>query len=176
MLDRDCRRQPTSAGFYARAGADKSALEALALRLRGAGLRPFFDEWHLVPADLRIPALEAAIEGSPTIAVLIGPKGDGGVARPAEPARARARGRGAGKRVIPMLLPRASTQSLEGFLGLRTGIDFDAGDGFRLLVPNGPTRSQPSHRRWCHSTVHPIVRRIASAIPAAIMSFSLVPR
>lgn len=48
------------------------------MRLREAGLRPFFDEWHLVPGKLRFTALEAAIAASPVVAVLIAPKGMAG--------------------------------------------------------------------------------------------------
>jgi TIR domain len=109
-------------------------VEAIAVRLRDAGLRPFFDEWHLVPGDLRIPALEAAIEGSPTIAVLIGPNGMEGWHDQQKQLALVLAAEERGTRVIPVLLAGASRQSLKGFLGLRTGVDFDEGDGFRRLV------------------------------------------
>lgn len=115
--------------FLSHDGADKAAVEAIATRLRDAGLRPFFEEWHLVPGDLRIPALEAASEGSPTIAVLIGPKGIEEWHEQQKQLAADERG----KRVIPVLLAGVSRQSLQGFLGLRT-VDFDEGNGFRRLV------------------------------------------
>lgn len=165
--------------FLSYDGADKAAVEEIAVRLRDAALRPFFDEWHLVPGDLRIPALEAAIEGSPTIVVLIGPKG----MRWSTLAKVR-------REIIDFSTEWVRHTCFFGREDVFEEMDawLAAGDrGWLLitdgpglgksatsLVPNGPTRSQPSHLHWCHSTVHPIVRPIASANPAAIMSSSLV--
>jgi hypothetical protein len=53
--------------FLSHDGADKGAVETIAVRLQEAGLRPFFDEWHLVPGELRVTALEAAIAASPAV-------------------------------------------------------------------------------------------------------------
>ncbi len=58
--------------FLSHASADKPFVEALARRLRGKGLKPFLDKWHLVPGEPWQEALEAALEASRTCAVFIG--------------------------------------------------------------------------------------------------------
>lgn len=52
--------------------ADKSKIEALAVRLREDGLKPFLDKWHLVPGEPWQQALENALEASRTCAVFVG--------------------------------------------------------------------------------------------------------
>lgn len=37
--------------FLSHNSADKLAVQALADRLRAAGLAPFLDTWHLIPGD-----------------------------------------------------------------------------------------------------------------------------
>ena len=49
--------------FLSHDGADKAAVEAIAVQLRDEGLRPFFDEWHRrQPDDCRVH-LAQGIEG-----------------------------------------------------------------------------------------------------------------
>ena len=46
-------------------------VEALAQRLRDAGLEPFLDKWHLIPGEPWQEALEDALDQSSTCAVFL---------------------------------------------------------------------------------------------------------
>jgi hypothetical protein len=116
-------------------GADQAAVEAVAVRLRDeAGLRPFLDAWDPTPEESKLHALERAIEGSKTIAVLIGPQGMSAWREHELQLGIAFEARGRGKRVIPVLLPGASTQDVKGFLAMLKWADLDGLGGFDLLV------------------------------------------
>ncbi len=61
--------------FLCHSSADSGAIESIAVRLREAGLRPFFGAWHIVPGEPWMPALERAIATSKTVAVFFGEHG-----------------------------------------------------------------------------------------------------
>ncbi len=64
--------------FLSHSSEDKPAVERLARRLRDeAGLKPFLDDWDLVPGTHWQPALEQALANSETVAVFFGPSGAG---------------------------------------------------------------------------------------------------
>jgi len=121
--------------FLSHNGADKAAVEEIALRLLDeAGLRPFLDKWELAPGDQWIPALERGIEASKAVAVFFGRAGVGawqpqeaqlGLIRSVQEEK---------RRVIPVLLPGAREASVAGFLRLRSFIDLGEDDGFAKLV------------------------------------------
>src|SRR2546425_11912225 len=94
--------------FLSHHGGDKAQVERLARRLEDeAGLRPFLDQWHLVPGQPWQEELEAALDQSATCAVFLGPSGLG----PWQNAEMRSalddRVRNQDFRVIPVLLPQA---------------------------------------------------------------------
>jgi TIR domain/Leucine rich repeat len=123
--------------FLSHNSADKPAVEALAGRLRAAGIEPWLDVWHLIPGDPWQPA-----------AVCVGPGGLG----PWQHEEMRVAigrrvdtGRGAGPadrfRVIPVLLPgaeRPQRSSLPPFLTQTTWVEFrrslDEQEPLRRLV------------------------------------------
>lgn len=114
--------------FISHSSADKPAVEQLARRLQERGLRPFLDKWHLIPGAPWVPALAQALAESETAAVLFGP------AAPApwrneemQLALIRTVRTRADFRLIPVLLPGASEEQLDNFIGLRTYIDFREG-------------------------------------------------
>lgn len=54
---------------------DRDEVEAIAARLSETGLRPFLDQWDLVPGETIIPAVERAVEASRAVAVFVGTAG-----------------------------------------------------------------------------------------------------
>ncbi len=115
--------------FLSHSSADKPAVEQLARRLRDeAHLNPFLDKWHLVPGAPWQPALVQALEASETAAIFIGPSGPGPWHNEElQVALVKAARRRNDFRVIPVLLPGSTPEQLDGFLGLRTWVDFRKG-------------------------------------------------
>jgi hypothetical protein len=115
--------------FLSHNSADKPAVEELARRLaEEAGRRPFLDKWHLIPGEPWQEALEEALDQSATVAVFVGPSGvspwHNEEMRTALDNAVRTRDE---YRVIPVLLPGASPESVTGFLARRTWVDFRPG-------------------------------------------------
>jgi WD40 repeat protein len=108
---------------------DKPAVEQLARRMREeARLEPFLDTWHLVPGAPWQPALAQALADSESVAVFFGPSGPSPWRNEEmQLALVRAVQRRDDFRVIPVLLPGASPEQIQGFLGLRTWVDFREG-------------------------------------------------
>ena len=67
--------------FLSHNSADKPAVEALAHKLRDAGINPWLDKWHLIPGGAFQYGLAEALRSCPTCAVFVGPKGLGEWAR-----------------------------------------------------------------------------------------------
>jgi hypothetical protein len=63
--------------FLCHNSKDKAQVRRLAVALTDAEIRPWFDEWHLVPGRRWQVALEREIRRIPAVAVLIGKKGVG---------------------------------------------------------------------------------------------------
>ena len=128
---------PTYDVFLSYNSDDRPAVQAIATRLRDeARLRPFLDTWHLIPGDSWIPALEQALERSRTIAVFFGSAGVGAW-REGEKQLALDmvnRSRQEQRRVIPVLLPGANEDDVEGFMRLRSWVDLATEDGFLRLI------------------------------------------
>ncbi|MCP4284684.1 MAG: TIR domain-containing protein [Gammaproteobacteria bacterium] len=107
---------------------DKDAVNILHDRLRQQGINPFLDNWNLIPGDPRQEGLEQALASSVTVAVFVGPSGiqqwNNAQMRVAIENAVRTRDE---YRVIPVLLPEASEDSMDGFLGLRVWVDFRPG-------------------------------------------------
>jgi TIR domain/SIR2-like domain len=127
--------------FLSHRGADKALVAALAIRLRAEGLKPFLDQWHLVPGEPWEEALEDALDQSATCAVFIGLGGLGPWENEAMRSALDARTRDKTLRVIPVVLPGANIEDntvLPRFLRRLTWVDFRAGienpEAFRRLV------------------------------------------
>ncbi len=122
--------------FLSHCVADEAAVEAIARRLLAEErLRPFLDKWDLVPGESWLPAIERALSQSKAVAVFFGPGGPG---QWREQEKLLALQLAAGdpkRRVIPVLLPGASEEQVQGFLGLRTWVTLLAdGDLSRLVA------------------------------------------
>ena len=126
--------------FLSHRGDDKPAVELLCARLKGeAGLRPFLDKWHLLPGRSWQPELENAINRSATAAIFFGPytqgPWQGEEIQILLDKAARTRN---DFRVIPVLLPGASADTISVFLKQRTWVDFRSGldnqSAFQRLV------------------------------------------
>jgi len=121
--------------FLSHSSADEPAVEDVARRLRNeANLHPFLDSWHLVPGESWIPALERAISTSRSVAVFIGPKGMGAWHDEEKQLALVYSVQRRNLRVIPVLLPGARSQDIEGFLRTKTWVDLAEPDGFARLV------------------------------------------
>src|SRR3954453_18104368 len=115
--------------FLSHATTDKPLVEELALRLQREGLKPWLDEWNLIPGEPWQPALEWALSECAACAVIIGP----GVLGPWHHEEMRlAISRRVGDRervfrVIPVLLPgveRPEQSKLPRFLLATTWVEF----------------------------------------------------
>ncbi len=116
--------------FLSHNSGDKPAVEELARKLRGQGLAPFLDKWHLVPGEPWQEALEAALAESSTCAVFLGPGGISAWENEEMRAALEEQAQNPGFRVIPVLLPGTTMPETEGlprFLRRRTWVDFRSG-------------------------------------------------
>ena len=59
--------------FLSHNAKDKPAVRAIATRLKAVGIRPWLDEWDMVPGETVVDALEKAIRGIPCAALFFGP-------------------------------------------------------------------------------------------------------
>jgi hypothetical protein len=114
--------------FLSHSSADKPAVELIGSRLRGDGLRPFLDEWNLVPGVPWQRELSAALGESACAAVFFGPTGQGPWHNEEmQVALNRAVRTRDDYRVIPVLLPGSDPSRVDGFLENRTWVDFRSG-------------------------------------------------
>lgn len=128
--------------FLSHSRADKSLTEAVARRLRKAGLRPWLDKWNLVPGEAWQEAIEDALTGCSSCAILLGPSGAGPWQNEEMRAAINRRVTTSGTfRVIPVLLPGAKEDSLTclpSFLAATTWVAFREtihdDDAFQRLV------------------------------------------
>lgn len=113
--------------FLCHNSLDKDVVRRLATRLHSRQIRPWFDEWDLVPGRTWQEALEQAIQGIPAAAILIGGSGIG----PWEDREMRAflgEFVRRGVAVIPVLLPGAPVMpDLPLFLREFTWVDMREG-------------------------------------------------
>ena len=117
--------------FLSHNSADKPAVEALAHKLREAGLNPWLDKWHLIPGTAFQYGLADAIRACPTCALFIGPAGLGNWAREELLVAQDRAAKEATFRLIPILLPGVPDpfdySKLPPFLTQRTWVDFRQG-------------------------------------------------
>src|SRR4051812_24023021 len=129
--------------FLSHASSDKPLVKDLAQRLARKNLKPWLDEWNLIPGEPWQPAIEQALADCAACAVIIGP-GDLGPWHHEEMRLAinrRVGERERAFRVIPVLLPgveRPERSKLPGFLVATTWVEFrdslDDPEAFHRLV------------------------------------------
>ncbi len=114
--------------FLSHNSADKPAVEELGKRLREAGFNPFLDKWHLVPGKPWQTELAEALNASACVAIFFGPEGEGPWHNEEmQLALLKAVRTRDDCRLIPVLLPGADSSQIDGFLELRTWVDFRPG-------------------------------------------------
>jgi hypothetical protein len=114
--------------FLSHSSADKPAVSQIGCELRKAGLRPFLDDWYLRRGTSFQPSLSEAIDQSGCCAVFIGPSPDGPWQKEElHYALNRAVRTRDEYRVIPVLLPGCNPGQMDGFLSLRTWVEFRHG-------------------------------------------------
>jgi WD40 repeat protein len=113
--------------FVSHASADKPVAKKLARLLQGQGLKPWLDEWNLVPGEPWQEAIEAALMRCAACAVLFGLGATGPWQNEEMRAALQNQVEGGALRVIPVLLPdaaRPDRSRLPTFLARRTWIEF----------------------------------------------------
>lgn len=107
---------------------DKPAVEAIAGKLQDSGIETWLDQWNLIAGEPWQEAVERALTDCETCAVFVGPSGQGpwqnNEMRAALDLRMKAGG--TGRRVIPVLLPRANEKSIPLFLAGNTFVQFQS--------------------------------------------------
>jgi hypothetical protein len=113
--------------FLSHDSRDKRSVRELAQALVNRGMRPWFDEWELIPGRSWQDALKSALTETRSVAVLIGSDGIGPWQILEQEAILREASR-RGLPVIPVLLPHASeSPELPVFLAGRTYVDLRQG-------------------------------------------------
>ncbi len=117
--------------FLSHNSEDKPVVEALAHKLRYAGINPWLDEERLVAGAVFQYGLADALRSCPTCAVFVGPKGLGDWAREELLVAQDRAAKEPAFRLIPILLPGVADpfdySQLPPFLTQRTWIDFRQG-------------------------------------------------
>ena len=153
---------------------DKEAVECIAVYLEDeTGLRPWFDQWEMIPGESVVMSLERGLSASKTCAVFVGKSGEGPWQRQEMESALQEQAKDPKFRVIPVLLPDfphdAKKPTLPKFLSkniwvsMRNGLeDTDAlwrlECGIRGVRPGrGPRKITPKENRPVHPepTAHP---------------------
>ena len=114
--------------FLSHNSADKPEVETIGDRLRQERFNPFLDKWHLVPGKPWQTELTVALDASACVAIFFGPNGDGPWHNEEmQLALLKAVRTNDDHRLIPVLLPGADPSQIDGFLELRTWVDFRPG-------------------------------------------------
>ncbi|MEA2599418.1 MAG: hypothetical protein QOF89_410 [Acidobacteriota bacterium] len=113
--------------FLSHASPDKPVVENLARLLQKQGLKPWLDEWNLVPGEPWQEAIEEALGRCAACAVLFGPGATGPWQNEEMRAAIERQVGGGVYPVIPVLLPsaeRGERSRLPAFLTRRTWVEF----------------------------------------------------
>jgi hypothetical protein len=136
--------------FLSHNSEDKNSVEKIAIFLEDkANLKPWLDKWTLIPGENWVRALERGLDSSATCAVFVGKNGEGPWQKPEVDRALQKQVNDASFRVIPVLLPDASTKPvLPGFLSNNTWVDFRKGldDDEALWCLECGIRGQPRGR------------------------------
>lgn len=140
---------------------DRDAVETVAIYLNDrANLRPWFDQWELIPGEPWVRNLERGLAAAKTCAVFVGKSGEGPWQKREVETALRHQVDSSDFRVIPVLLPDAPKQpKLPMFLSGNMWVDFrgkglDDDDtlwrlecGIRGIAPGRGRSSQPDTRQ-----------------------------
>jgi hypothetical protein len=142
--------------FLSHSHVDAVQVESLGSRLEDQyGFRVWLDRWILVPGKNWQQEIAKALEESRTCAVCIGKHTPRGWFQQEIEHALNRQAKDTGFRVIPVMLPDASHTVVDGFLQLRTWVDFTSGfddattfhtfvSGIRGVPPGrGPTQIKP---------------------------------
>ncbi|GAK61316.1 methyltransferase type 11 [Candidatus Vecturithrix granuli] len=112
--------------FFSFNSEDREAVEYLARYLADqANLRPWFDQWELIPGEPWVRNLERGLAASATCAVFVGKSGEGPWQKREVETALRQQVEHQDFRVIPVLLPDAPHQpTLPMFLSGNMWVDF----------------------------------------------------
>jgi signal transduction histidine kinase len=120
---------------------DETTVEALAHRLVKAGIRPWFNKWHLIPGEPQQETVERAMDACQIFIVFLGASGIGPWANEQMRSALDGRVHDESRRVIPVLLPGAQEPKrkvLPRFLKLLTWVEFESDlddiEAFRRLL------------------------------------------
>lgn len=124
--------------FLSHAHVDASTVEVLGARLMDeANFRVWLDKWILVPGAHWQQEMARGLEQAKTCAVCIGQSTPRGWFREEVEKAINRQARDAAFRVIPVILPDGDRAIIDGFLELRTWVDFRKGiddtEAFHLL-------------------------------------------
>jgi hypothetical protein len=124
--------------FISYSDRDAAWVEKMAARLEDeAHLHVWLDKWVLIPGESAQQAVARGLDQAKACAVFIGANTPLGWAREEIERALNRQAKEASFRVIPVLLPNASTVNVDSFLELRTKVDFrniDPAYAFHLLV------------------------------------------
>jgi hypothetical protein len=112
-------------------------VERLASRLKDeCGFEVWLDKWELIPGQNFVPEMSKGLEQASTCAVCVGKDTPRGWAQQEVQKALNRQATRESFRVIPVLMPDASEQSVADFLELRTWVDFrgDHDEAFHRLV------------------------------------------
>ncbi len=109
--------------FLSHHSDDAPQAEALAHRLKAAGIRPFIKAWHLIPGGSTQKDVEDALEASRTYAVIVGSAGLESWAEQERLVAQRRQVENPNFRVIPVLLSETSELLLPPLLREKTPVE-----------------------------------------------------
>lgn len=108
--------------FLCHSRADASEVHQIALALEASDIKPWLDEWNLVPGKEYTPAIEKALKACKSVAVFVGKSGRSPYQNNEMQLAINTQ-----KIVIPVLLPGATEEQAEGMLLNRTYVTFKGG-------------------------------------------------
>ena len=167
--------------FFSYHHADANMVERIADEVKKkANLEIWFDKWVAIPGQPFRQALEKGIDEARTCAVFVGSKTPPGWVEEEISRAIDKQVKDNSFRVIPVLLPNASMQSLRGFLGSRTCIQFTNGisdpDAVHRLICGihgiAPGKKRAARKKADAATVETAVVDIEITINRDFKSFS----
>lgn len=164
---------------------DRDFVELIAIRLKDANFKPWFDEWELIPGESKREYIARGLKSSSSCAVFVGQSGEGPWQKKETDVALDRQTREENFRVIPVLLPNAPKKKkpeLPSFLSINRWVDFREGFddddafwqlecGIRGIAP-GQGRPRPqlsgfhaalielSEWKDIHHDVHDLLRKV----------------
>jgi hypothetical protein len=140
--------------FLSHSHNDAEWVQQIARRLEDeCGFRVWLDRWRLVPGESWQQEMALGLDRADTCVVCVGSATPAGWFRQEIERALEIQSKDDSFRVIPLLLPDASTDRVSQFLGLRTWIDFRRGqdDQYAFHVLKCGINGEPPGR-WPHNS------------------------